>query len=290
MSSITSEVCDLVERDGLEVLAWTSFAGHPVDAVVTTRHGGVSRGPYATLNLGLHVGDDRDAVVENRRRAARAVGLELDDLVFCNQRHGRAVAVVDASHRGRGALASDGAIDVPDVADATDPDDGVDALVTSTPGVGLVVMVADCVPIVLYDPGAHVLACVHAGWRGTVRRVTEAAVTAMAALGSRPGDIRAALGPAIEADRYQVGDEVAEAAREAFGSTAGTIVRPDGTGRWLFDLWAANRHTLLEAGLSAEHVAVAPAGTGDDRWFSDRSERPCGRFAAVAVLRPRSRA
>lgn len=323
MSPIASDACELVERDGLEVLDWTLFAGHPVDAVVTTRHGGVSDGPYATLNLGLHVGDDRAAVVENRRRAAGAVGLSLGDLVFCNQRHGRTVALVDQAHRGRGATSADDAVDtaptvdlaggttgalgvagapgatgaagvpgVPGVDGVGSPDgsEGVDALVTRTPGVGLVVMVADCVPIVLYDPVAHVLACVHAGWRGTVARVVEVAVGAMASLGSRPGDVLAALGPAIEVDRYQVGDEVAEAAREAFGPAVDLVVRPDGTGRWLFDLWAANRHVLLEAGLAPEHVAVAPAGTSDDRWFSDRAERPCGRFAALAVLGPRAAA
>jgi YfiH family protein len=311
MSSLTTDAGQMVERDGIEVLDWTSLTGsHPVDAIVTTRHGGVSQGPYATLNLGFHVGDDADAVRENRRRAARAVGLDLDDLVFANQTHGREVAVVDESHRGRGATSVDDAIDRVDGAESVDPagavgadgrsaggaggvDDhagsagGVDGLVTASPGIGLVVMVADCVPIVLYDPVAHVLACVHAGWRGTAQLVAEAAVTAMTAHGARPADILAGLGPCIEADRYQVGDEVAEAVRDAFGPAADLVVRPDGTGRWLFDLWAANRHTLLEAGLRPEHITVAPAGTGDDRWFSDRAERPCGRFAAIAALRPR---
>ena len=264
----------LVERDGVSALTWEQFASYPLDAVVTTRHGGVSSGVYESLNLGLHVDDDTDAVVENRRRAARAIGLNLDDLVFCNQSHGRSVAVVDAGQRGRGTTTLDDAVD------------DVDALVTTTPGVGLVVMVADCVPIVLYDPVAHVLACVHAGWRGTVSLASEAAVSTMVGLGSRPGDIRAAIGPAIEAARYQVGDEVAEAARDAFGPAAGSVVRPDGTGRWLFDLWAANRYTLQECGLRSERIVTAATGTAADEFFSDRAARPCGRFAALAALRP----
>ena len=259
----------------LEVLRWQLFAGHPLDVVVTTRHGGVSGGPYATLNLGLHVDDDEAAVLENRRRAAGGVGLELDDLVFCNQTHGRDVAVVDRSHRGRGTRS---------LADALD---SVDALATTTPGVGVVVMMADCVPVVLYDPVAHAVAVVHAGWGGTVQRVAESAVTTMTDLGSQPGDILAAIGPAIEADRYQVGDEVADAARSAFGTDADLVVRPDGTGRWLFDLWAANRHTLLGCGLQPDNIEVSAHGTGDDRWFSDRAARPCGRFAAIAVLHDR---
>jgi YfiH family protein len=275
MSAATFDACDLVVRGGVEVLEWKLFDGHALDCVITTRNGGVSTGPYASLNLGLHVGDDADAVIENRRRAAATIGLGLDDLVFGNQRHRRDVSVVGEGHRGRGARRLDDAID------------GVDALVTAAPGVGLVVMVADCVPVVLYDPVAHVLACVHAGWAGTVRLVAEAAVATMTRLGSRPGDILAVIGPAVEVDRYQVGDDVAGLARDAFGAAADAVVRPDGTGRWLFDLWAANRHTLLAAGLRPEHVATSPLGSGDDRFFSDRLARPCGRFAGVARLHPR---
>ena len=105
-------------------------------------------------------------------------------------------------------------------------------------------LVADCVPIVLYDPAAHVLACVHAGWRGTVAGVTGAALDAMAGLGTRPGDVIAGIGPAIGPDRYQVGEDVAAAARECFGEHAPLVLRPDGTGRWLFDLWSASRLLL----------------------------------------------
>ena len=268
----------LVGADGAAALGWRLFAGQPLDAVVTTRHGGVSDGPYASLNLGLHVGDEPEAVVENRRRAAALVGLGLDDLVFCRQTHRRNVAVVGPGDRGRGTAADADAID------------DADAVVTTGPGVGLVVMVADCVPIVLYDPVAHVLACVHAGWAGTVRRVAEATVEAMAALGSDPANVLAGVGPAVEPDRYQVGDDVAEAAHEAFGAAADEVVRPDGTGRWLFDLPAANRRTLVEAGVAPEHIEVVPVGTGDERFFSDRLVRPCGRFAAIAVLHDREKA
>jgi copper oxidase (laccase) domain-containing protein len=141
--------------------------------------------------------------------------------------------------------------------------------------------------VVLYDPVAHVLACVHAGWSGTVKGVCDEAVATMASLGSRPSDVLAAIGPAIEPDRYQVGDDVADQARQAFGDDAGTVVRPDGTGRWLFDLWAANRHTLVRAGLRAENITTSAVGTGDERFFSDRLARPCGRFAAIAVLHHR---
>lgn len=260
---------------GIPVLRWPALtATGVVDAIVTTRGGGVSTGSYESLNLGLHVGDDPEPVVANRERAAAAAGLHLDDLVFCKQAHGRVVAQVGAADRGRGSRADEEAIQ------------DTDALVTTEPGVGLVVMVADCVPIVMVDPAARVLACVHAGWRGTTLRVTEAAVDHMVKLGAEPGRLVVGVGPAIPAERYQVGEDVLDAAREGFGAHADELVRPDGTGRWLFDLWAANRLVLSEAGVpdANVHVADLPTGTGD--FFSDRAVRPCGRFAAIARLRP----
>ena len=267
----------------LDVLTWPAFAGLGLDAIVTTRHGGVSQGPYASLNLSLHVGDDDKAVLENRRRAAAALGADLSDMVFCNQSHGRAVRVVSAADRGRGTLS---------LADAID---ATDALVTTEPGIALVVMVGDCVPIVLHDPVAHVLACVHAGWRGTVARVSEAAVNVMSTLGSDPANIIAGLGPAIGPDRYQVGADVAGAAERCFGSRAAEVLRPDGTGRWLFDQWTANRIVLGQAGLRDDNVHLAAEPTGSKggapnggHFFSDREVRPCGRFAAIARLHARS--
>lgn len=254
---------------------WSVYAGHPLDAFVTGRHGGVSAGAYADLNLSLDVGDDPDSVIENRRRAAAAAGAGLEDMVFAHQVHGRDAAVVTDADRGLGALTAD---DAP----------AADALVTATPGIGLAVMVGDCVPVVLYDPAAHVVAAVHAGWRGTVARVTDAALDAMTGLGADPGRVLAGLGPAITADRYQVGDDVVEAARACFGGDVDGIVRPDGTGRWTFDLWAANRRLLASAGVDRANIEVSTIGTGPGTpFFSDRTTRPCGRFAAIARLHPR---
>lgn len=242
--------------------------------MVTTRSGGVSTGPYESLNLGLHVGDDPAAVIENRARASAAIGLALDDLVFCNQAHGRVIAKVTAGDRGRGARSLDTAIA------------GADALVTTEPGLGLVVMVADCVPLILHDPAAGVLACVHAGWGGTVARVGEAAVAAMLELGARAERIVAGVGPAIAPQDYQVGDDVVEAARDAFGEAAGRFIVPDGSGRWRFDLWTANIDTLTAAGVPLAQIHLAAVPTSDERFFSDRAVRPCGRFAAIAALPP----
>jgi polyphenol oxidase len=267
---------ELRQRGGLQVLAWPAFDRYPVDALVTTRHGGVSGGDYATLNLSFGVGDRPENVLENRRRAAAALGAGLADFVFGSQVHGAVARIVTGADRGRGAAVADEGVGE------------ADALVTADPGTVLAVVVADCVPIALYDPGAHVLACVHSGWRGTVARVAQAALAAMVTLGARPSSVIATLGPAIGPERYQVGDDVAEEVRGAFGERATLALQPDGTGRWLLDMWAINRLVLSEAGVADDRIHVAAISTGPPGpFFSNRTVRPCGRFGLMARLLPR---
>jgi YfiH family protein len=271
----------LREAGALRLLTWPALTASGADAAVTARAGGVSSGPYATLNLSLTVGDDEECVLENRRRLAAAFGARQADFVFARQVHGAGVRIVGDADRGSGSYALDDAI----------PD--VDALVTSTPGVVLAILTADCVPIVLHDPLAGVLACVHAGWRGTVAGVCAAAVAAMQTLGSSRADIIAALGPAMSPDLYQVGPDVHQAVTQSFGPAAPALLRPDShDGRWLLDLWSANRLALQEAGIPAAqiHVTDIPTGpAGHDCFFSDRAARPCGRLALVARLRATAR-
>ena len=254
-------------------LTWPIFAGHGLEAVVTTRVGGVSAGRYASLNLSLNVGDDPAAVLANRRRAAATLGATPADLVFCEQVAGSGVAVVTAADRGRGADSSAAAIV------------GTDALITTESGPVLVIMVADCVPIVLFDPTRRILACVHAGWTGTVRGVTSAAVERLRTLGCHPADLLVGIGPSIHPDRYQVGADVVDAARLTFGPHLDDVVHPDGTGAWTFDLWRANLMQLIAAGVPAEQVQIAALDTGPGTpFFSHRSEGPCGRFAVLARI------
>jgi len=271
----------------LRLLTWPALDASGADAAVTARSGGVSTGPYATLNLSLSVGDDPGCVRENRRRLATAFGADLGDFVFARQVHGAGVRVVADADRGNGAFSVDDAVSSSGGAGDAD---GVDALVTTSPGVVLAILTADCVPIVLHDPVAGVLACVHAGWRGTVAGVTAAALAAMQRLGARPSDVTAGIGPAIGADRYQVGPDVHEAVTQTFGPAAAGFIRPDPSapGRWLLDLWAANRHALRQAGVPGPRIHTTDIPTGPDpgHFFSDRTARPCGRLALVARLRP----
>ncbi|HLG68527.1 MAG TPA: polyphenol oxidase family protein [Acidimicrobiales bacterium] len=277
-------------RGHVRLAEWTALSGSGVEAVVTTRYGGVSGGPYRSLNLSFHVGDDPAAVVENRRRAAAAAGGRLEDLVVATQVHGHTVAVAGKGDRGR-AAEMDGTVGE------------ADALVTAEPGLLLVVLVADCVPIVLFDPVARVLACVHAGWRGTCLKVVQAALDAMEGLGARRASTLAGIGPAIGGDAYEVGSDVAEAVRSSLGSTLlGTsrgelagraapqladVLRPTAAGRWTLDLQRANRHLLVEAGVDAGRVHTMPLATGGTGpFYSHRARHPCGRFGLLARMTP----
>ena len=256
---------------GAALLRWDSGPSLGVEVAVTTRAGGVSAPPYDTLNLALHVGDRDEDVAVNRDRAAAAFGVPLRDLVFARQVHAAGVATVDTSERGRGAEREDDA-----VADT-------DALVTAADGVTLVILVADCVPLALVDPVAGVLAAVHAGWRGTAGGVVGAALAAMEASGALRDRVHAYLGPAVAPDRYQVDDTVRDALDRAVRSgLAPDVARPDGPGHWLVDLVAANRQQLIEGGVPAAQVATCGRTTADPAWFSDRAQRPCGRFALLA--------
>jgi polyphenol oxidase len=260
-------------RRGVDVLVWSVLEG-TADAVVTTRHGGVSVGPYASLNLGLHVGDDPAKVLENRRRAARVVGAQLGDLVVANQVHGNRVVVVAEADRGAGATTQPQGT----VADA-------DAMVTGDPGLVLVVLAADCVPIVLCDPRRHLLGVAHAGWRGTVANVASATVATMVASGSDPLDLVVGIGPAVSPHGYQVGPDVAGPLCEVLDDADAALIRPDGPERWLVDLAGANHHLLTRAGVPGAQIHHAPVCTGAaGPFFSDRAVRPCGRFGLLARL------
>jgi YfiH family protein len=263
----------LIASGQLPLYGWPEFDGAGVRAAVTTRAGGLSQGRFASLNLGFHVGDEHDAVLANRERVAAAFGVSLDDCVFAEQVAGTTVTTVGSDARGRGARSRDTAIPA------------TDALITTDPGTVLVAMAADCMLITLVDPDAHVLALVHAGWPGTTAGIIPKAVAAMAECGADPARTIVTIAPTVSGGAYQVGDDVARAARTALGERTPEVLRPDGTGRYLFDLPAAARIQLAVAGVPAHRIHSSGAVTGPGTpYFSHRFEGPTGRFAVMAQL------
>ncbi len=254
----------------LEVLHFEDLEAAGVTALVTTRQGGTSTGVYQSLNLGLHVGDSPEAVLANRRLVARTMGLHPSDLVVMDQVHGARVALVGPNEAGLGVWELDEAITA------------TDALVTTTEGLGLVVLVADCVPVLLCDPVARVLAVAHAGWRGTAAGVLEATVEAMEACGADRARLLVKVGPGVDQARFEVGEEVVEA--------LGPLVEPfvDRSGpKPHVDLMGHVVDRLERAGIPLGSIEASGYSTAEaGLFFSDRAARPCGRFALVAVLRP----
>lgn len=232
-----------------------------VRGVFTTRAGGQSMAPYAELNLAMHVGDDERTVAANRAAVAAAIGLPSERLVFMDQVHGSDVAIVD------------GPVDTPPVADA---------LVTRTPELALVVMVADCVPVLMTDPYAGVVAAAHAGRKGVELGVVAQTIRAMADLGAQPARIRVWLGPSINGCCYEVPEQMQRAvAAVAPGAVAGTGRTRAGTPS--LDL----RPGLAEqfAALGVRDVGLTGGCTHDDPdFFSYRRDRVTGRFAGLIWL------
>lgn len=252
------------------------FHGHGVTAVITTRHGGVSSGAYASLNLGDHVGDDHAAVVENRRRLCAALGV--GRLTVADQQHGATVAVIGATLAGRG---HDGAEDARDTLPRTD------AMVTSLPGVALATIVADCAPVVLFDPARRAAGVAHCGRRGALLGALPRTIEAMrTAFGTQPADLLAGIGPAICPASYEIGAAEAAEVIAAFGDS--DLLRPTRPGHCTFDLVAALRIQLRDAGVDDGnvHAMAVDTRTSTADFFSDRAERPCGRFMAVTMLTP----
>ena len=226
-----------------------------VRALVTTRAGGVSRGAYANLNLGAHVGDDPAAVAENRRRLRVAAALPAEP-VWLSQVHGCKVARLDASSL---------------------PGLEADAALTDVPGVVCAVLTADCLPVLFCNRSGTRVAAAHAGWRGLAAGVLEASVADM---DTAPEDIHAWLGPAIGPSVFEVGDEV----REAFVARhpgADSAFAPSPAGRWLADLYSLSRLRLSACGVRSVHGGDYCTFTDAGQFYSYRRDGETGRMASL---------
>ncbi len=226
-----------------------------------TRRGGVSLGPYDSLNLSFQVGDRPGAVTENRRRVREALGLKV--LASANQKHGRREIVVAGEPRP----GPDGECEAADI------------LFTRQPGVGLLIKQADCQAVVIYDPGRRVVANIHCGWRGQVQNVLGPAVARLQELfGCRPADLYAAISPSL-------GPCCAEFRH--FRQEFPPEFWPYQTRPHYFDLWRLSLDQLLAAGLKEARLALAGLCTrcGATDFFSYRRERITGRQGTVIALK-----
>lgn len=219
-------------------------------------------------NSARFTGDDKELYSGNREELAALFGINAGQLVFPRQTHSSTICRIDA---------------IPETEISE-----TDALVTNKAGICLCVQTADCVPILLADPEKKVVAAVHAGWRGTVGKIVTKTVQKMQRdFGSDPAIIRAAIGPSIGPEVYEVGSEVVEAARKAVPGAENTLSL-NASGNYHFDLWEANRRLLLQAGISSNLIEVLEhcSFSEPEKYYSARRDGvETGRMVSGIMLR-----
>jgi YfiH family protein len=261
----------------LTLLEFPCFKGfeNTISHFVSTRLGGSSCNEYSSLNLGLNQADLPKNVIENRSKLASSLGILINSYVFARQTHSRNVFRVREEDRGKGSLTRETAI-----ADT-------DGMITNVPGICLVTLAADCVPILFFDPENSAIGVAHAGWKGTVIRTPEVVVSAMVnEFGTNPSKVLVAIGPSAGPCCYEVGSDVIAEVEKSFGKDSGTLA-PSGTnGKMKFDMWEANRITLIEAGVNQQNIQPACICTlcQNELFFSARKGN-LGRFGAGIMLK-----
>jgi len=235
---------------------------------ISTRGGGASDPPFDKLNLSFNVSDDPKHVASNRKLLSSALGFNVESLTTAKQVHGNKVAIITKDMRGKGSNDHASALN------------GIDAMVTDIPGILLMVQVADCVPLLFYDPKRKVIAATHAGWRGTVLKIAKNTVdTMIKQYRSDPTHIYVGIGPSIGPCCYEVGREVLREASKDLIKTR--------NGKNYFDLWEANKSQLIETGIPASNIEVSQLCTlcNSDTFFSSRAGGGVtGRFGAGIML------
>ncbi len=232
-----------------------------------TRQGGVSPAPWDSLNMGGYIGDELENTYLNRVRSFEALGCDPATVYDVWQVHSADVICTD----------------VPRPKNVTPK--RADAILTNNSEITLFMRFADCVPILFFDPVKRVVGVAHAGWQGTVKRVVTATVEKMVSVyGSRPAHIRAGIGPSIAAHHYEVGSDVVQQVRDAFGVQAASLL-PSQNGSVHFDLWEANRLLLEQAGVKEIEISGLCTSCHPEDWFSHRGEKGrTGRFGALIAL------
>ncbi|MDV3428947.1 MAG: peptidoglycan editing factor PgeF [Bacillota bacterium] len=213
----------------------------------STRLGGVSSGIYESMNLGFNRGDDYGNVLENYKLFSEALGINHENLVFSSQTHGDVIRDVKASDIGKGITKEK-------------EYDSVDGLITNVPGIFLVGLFADCVPIYFLDPVKRVAAIAHSGWRGTVLQIGRKMADKFIEYGSSKEDILVGIGPSIGPCCFQVGAEVAEEFK-SLPFITDSFIKNDGRDKYKINLWEINKAILINSGINEKNITVTDVCT-----------------------------
>lgn len=262
----------MVINNKLGQLEYLTAEGIEAPHCFTTRLGGVSQGHLSSLNIGTSRGDDPENVLENYRILGNALGFAPEDLVLSRQTHSDIVHIVTAEDRGAGLFAA--------------PLADCDALITNVPGLALTVFTADCTPLLFWDSVTGAVGAAHAGWRGTASAIGVKTVEAMCrTYGSRPEDIRAAVGPNIGFCHFETDSDVPEAMLSAFGPEIGEFIRK-AREKYFLDLKAINAWCLQRAGVGHVDISTDCTMCRSDRYWSHRVTKGLrGSQGAIIVCR-----
>ena len=242
----------------------------------TTRDGGVSQGIFESLNLSFTRGDEKSAVLENYRRVAKAMGIDVERIVTSDQTHTTNVRLVTEKDAGKGIVM---------------PRDysNVDGMITNEPELLLATFYADCVPLYFVDPVHRAIGLSHSGWRGTVERMGAETILAMKEhFGTRPEDLLCAVGPSICQECYEIGEDVAVHFQETFAPVIQEILTDKGNCKFQLDLWRTNQLILQETGVPTEQIYMANMCTccNSDKLFSHRATKgKRGNLGAFLMIR-----
>lgn len=265
-------------KNGVELFHFDSLSQFDeIVQFVSTRKGGESPPPYDSLNFGLSSGDNPIKVLRNRDLIAECLGFSGENFVTGRQTHSDKIKIItlDTVHSEQ--------------LHQKTPRFEADAMVTDLPNFCLAVAVADCVPVLFYEPFKKIIAVAHAGWKGTVKKIVIGTVEAMKEhFKCRPADIYAGIGPSIGPCCYEVGPEVVESVEQLFTGAGNILSGESRDGHAFFNLWQANRSLLIEAGIPRKNIEVAGQCTkcNQDRFFSYRGQgSKFGRLAAGIMLK-----
>jgi len=234
---------------------------------IFTRHGGYSPPPWESLNFGASVGDEPQRVMMNRKVALDALDIPIESVYDLYQVHSTEVVITD-----RPLQVDENHLKA-------------DAIITKRPNVTLMMRFADCVPIFLFDPVHRVIAIIHAGWIGTVEKISQKTIRSMVDIfRTKPSDVIAAIGPSIGPDHYSIGDDVIARITKSFGNISDQFLT-DTNGKCFFDMWKANQQLLVENDVTNIEVAEICTQCNLSNWYSHRGEHAkTGRFGAVLGL------
>ena len=253
------------------------FSTFPEDLVkhaISTRLGGVSKPPFDSLNLALHVNDNSEDVLINRKRFAMTLNIDAEKIISPNQIHGDKIIRVDEKFLGRGAINYDDAIK------------NTDALITNVKNLPLMLCFADCVPIMFVDVENFAIGICHAGWKGTFKKISAKTLMMMTEeFGTDPKKCLAGIAPSIGPCCYQVGENVIDECKKNFPNHFDEIII-NREGKNFCDLWKANLIQLIEIGMIEENIDVARECTccKSSWYFSYRKSHQTGRIAAIISL------